>query len=348
MKGILTAAKNIPLHHNVSIRVLDAASGKIVSEHTGHNSATNSLLTGIGHYLSGNGILNQGADMLSAYIPRYISLGTMGLMNQESRDDGTPDGIGVSSYKGKQYSELSDGDMETLGHMIKVIDDEGITSYELNPADFDVTQYVTDEDDEILRYIDYMTQTPGFGADGYDDEANNNRQYTGLGPIYGSIIENTDGELVVATNNCELISESFPRASISFRDVVPENESEYPQTIDVVFSALVSTGALKQFRGDKDYVFITEAGLWSSKTYSDGGDNGLLAGYRIGPTEQSDWNMKDASCRAKLRSQIIRVGINQVVQVIWKIQLGSIDQFGGIETLYPNEFEYRMKWVNWF
>lgn len=348
MKGILRAAKNIPIHHNVSLRVLDAASRKVVSEHTGHNAATNSLLTGIGHYLSGNGILNQGAEMLSAYIPKYISLGTMGLMNQDSREDGTPDGIGVISYKGKKYDELSDGDMETLGHMIKVIDDEGLTTYELNPPDFDTSKEVTDEDDEMLRYIDYMTQTPGFGADGHDDEANNNRAYLGLGPVYGSIIENAAGENILVTNNCELISDSFPRAKISFRDVVPESEAEYPQTIDVVFSAMVSTGALKQFRGDKDYVFITEAGLWSTPTYSDGGDNGLLAGYRIGPTEQSDWNMKDAKCRDKLRRQIIKVGINQVVQVIWKIQLGSIDQFGGIETLYPNEFEYRMKWVNWF
>lgn len=348
MKGILSAAKNIPIHHNVSIRVLDAATREVVSEHTGHNSATNSLLTGIGHYLSGNGILNQGAEMLSAYIPKYISLGTMGLMNQDSRDDGTPDGIGVTSYKGKTYDDLSDSDMETLGHMIKVIEDDGTTHYELNPPDFDLSKQVTDEDDEMLRYIDYMTQCPGFGADGYDDEANNNRAYMGLGPVYGSVVENASGEMVVATNNCELISESFPRAKISFRDVVPENEAEYPQTIDVVFSAMVSTGALKQFRGNNDYVFITEAGLWSTPTYSDGGDNGLLAGYRIGPTEQKDWNMKDPLCRDKLRKQIIRVGINQVVQVIWKIQLGSIDQFGGIETLYPNEFEYRMKWVNWF
>ena len=80
--SILKAARYIPIQHNVSIRVIDSISGRIVSEHTGHNAATNSLLTGIAHYLTGDGVLNQGYHMLEAYVPKYISLGTMGLIDK--------------------------------------------------------------------------------------------------------------------------------------------------------------------------------------------------------------------------------------------------------------------------
>lgn len=356
--SILNVAKNIPIQHNVSIRVIDSITGCIISEHTGHNAATNSLLTGIAHYLTGEGVLNQGYHMLSAYVPKYISLGTMGLLNQEQDKDGLPLGIGETDYSGKLYSDLSDSDMKTLGHMKDEKDEEGITRTVLVPEDFDLTKPVTEEDQECLRYIDYITQCPGYGADGYDENLNNNRKYLGLGPVYGSVMLNDQNESVVVTRNCELISESFPRAKISFRDIVPETESEFPKTLDVVFSAMVSTGALKQFRetikGEdgtvsiRPYVFITETGLWSRPDWVDGGDNGLLAGYRIGPINKENWDMHDPKNRDLLRRQIIKVGINQVVQVIWKIQIGGIDQFGGIEQLYPNEFNSGLRWVNWF
>jgi hypothetical protein len=55
--------------------------------------------------------------------------------------------------------------------------------------------------------------------------------------------------------------------------------------LDVIFSAFVSTGALSAYRGDNDYIYITEAGLWSSSAFSDSGDNGMLAGYRIMPSD---------------------------------------------------------------
>lgn len=354
----LKAAKNIPIQHNVSIRVIDSISGRVVSEHTGHNAATNSLLTGIAHYLTGDGVLNQGYHMLSAYVPKYISLGTMGLLNQEQDENGLPSGIGQTDYSGKLYRDLSDADMKTLGHMKEEKDSEGITHTVLVPPDFDVDQHVTEDDQECLRFIDYITQCPGYGADGYDENLNNNRKSLGLGPVYGSIILNDKNESIVVTNNCELISDSFPRSKISFRDIVPETESEFPKTLDVVFSAMVSTGALKQFRdtivdsegntSTRPYVFITETGLWSRPDWVDGGDNGLLAGYRIGPTNQENWDMHDPKNRDLLKRQIIKVGINQVVQVIWKIQIGGIDQFGGIEQLYPNEFNGGLRWVNWF
>ena len=170
--SIASIAKRIDMKHNVSIRVIDEATGKVVSEHSGHNAATNSLLTGIAHYLVGDGVLNQG-EILGLWVPQYISLGTMGLINQDEDEDGLPAGVG-----------------EILG---------------------------TEQD----RFIDYMMKCPGYGADGYDSNINNNRKYLGLGPTFDSRRES-------GTVNCELITASYPRAQITFRDIVPEIQAEYP------------------------------------------------------------------------------------------------------------------------
>ena len=106
-------SKDLGVKYNVTFKVLDAATGELVSEHIGHNQATNSMLTGIAHYLKGDGILNQATHMLSRHIPRYISLGTMGLFSQDEEivaeigDDGKiqyvntglPAGIGDKQYE---------------------------------------------------------------------------------------------------------------------------------------------------------------------------------------------------------------------------------------------------------
>lgn len=399
MNDLRNIAKRIPIQHNVSIRVIDPISGKVVSSHTGHNAATNSLLTGVAHYLTGDGVLNQGYHMLSSYIPRYISLGTMGLISQDCDEFGLPTGIGNVSYQDKY------------------------------PDDPDI--------EEAHRFVDYLTQVPGYGADGYDPNENNGRPFLGLGPVFANrkistikqeilqvgdinfdgkidyadvmllvdyncgAIKLTDKQLFVAnadkdgnvscdmvqkvkdcaegkiprselgsvvyqpstapTINCELISGTFPRADISFRDIVPETEAEFPQTIDVVFSAMISTGALAQFReADKDYIFITEAGLWSDRTWKDGGDNGLLAGYRIAPPNSNNWKMAEwdpdrhvyydsPECKENrkiLKQNIIRVNRNQIVQVVWKIQLGGMDQLGGLTSLYP-QYTPSLTWNKW-
>lgn len=254
--GILKAAKSMRIQHNVSFRVLDASTGKLVKEYTGHNQATNSLLMGIAHYLKGDGILNQGTSMLSAFIPKYISLGTMGLDNQEEDSNGLPTGV----------------------------------------------------------RDDYASQKPGYGADGYDENKNNGRSYLGLGPVFNK---------EDATKNCELVSSTFPRAPITYRQIVPEQSAELEETVDVIFSAMISTGALAQFRDDdKDYIFITEAGLWSQKTPNNKNPNGLLAAYRILPSDEDDRSDKEA-----IRKNILKVNKNQVVQVIWKIQIGAGESF---------------------
>lgn len=275
--NIVKVANNMELHHNVTIRVIDANTRQVVASHEGHNAATNSMLLGIAHYLQGDGVLNQGISMLNRYIPKYISLGTMGINSQASDEFGLPLGVG----------ELSDK----------------------------------------AAYEKYVSQRPGYGADGYDANDNNERKYLGLGPKYADRID-------VSATNCELISDTFPRAQISYREIVPESQAELENTIDVVYSALISTGALAQFR-DKgsDHIFITEAGLWATPNWVDAGDNGLLAGYRLLPPNEANWDMSLESNRQIVRKNILRVGINQVVQVIWKIQIGGVNELGKLEKI---------------
>lgn len=292
--GVIESAKSMSIEQNVCLRVIDQVSGKVVQEHVGHNCATNSILVGIAHYLVGDGVLNQGKDILGSYIPMYISLGTMGLYDQTEDENFLPTAIGLES----------------------LADDEAKCNY-------------------------YMEHRPGYSADGYSNSyiKNNNRPYFGLGPTFD---DRPDPDRSV---ECELISASFPRAAISQRQIIPEYEAEVTKTVDIVFSAMISTGALKQFRQDGcDYIFITEAGLWSSKQYQGSGENGLLAAYRLAPTDKDKWDMSDPDNRTALKSSILRVGMNQVVQVIWKIQLGSYDVFNtmyeyddGNDILYPLE-----------
>lgn len=360
----------ISIEHNVSIDVIDERTGRVVQHHEGHNAATNSAILGIAKYLIGDGVFNQGKDMLRNYVPQYISLGTLGLHSQDQDEHGLPTGIGP------------------------------------DPKDYP---------DEGKRFSLYMAQNPGYGADGYSQHLNNSRTLFGLGLPYTDYLTNKqykvddhcmyrgtlyvciakggaygswnpscwrpeDGEDPTAPHFGELITPTFPRVKISYREVVPEQYSELPCTIDVIYSAMISTGALSQFRyGDNDYIFITEAGLWSRPTWEDNGANGLIAGYRLAPPSKNNWAMTAESAKANiaqdqidaylaqhpgtsqevalqvlataaaahnrnlLKQNIIRVGKNQVVQVTWKIQLGSIEQFGGISEYYQSYYQLYWK-----
>jgi hypothetical protein len=55
--------------------------------------------------------------------------------------------------------------------------------------------------------------------------------------------------------------------------------------------------------------------------------SGLLAAYRIAPPNEINWDMTKEENRKLLQQSILRVGYNEVVQVVWKIQLGSISDF---------------------
>lgn len=459
----LDIIKRLDVKQNVTIRVIDEATGKVVQEHIGHNAATNSLLTGIAHYLMGDGVLNQAKDTLSMWVPQYISLGTMGLTSQDSVD-GLPEGIGYT------------------------------------PA---APENATSEEKELnlkLRFEEYLNQAPGFGADGYDAYTNNNREWFGLGYPYSDkpakltqdfydagsneyilskepltkdaesiisvtiypdgvvnqdihdtsvvrlvlsvddydVVMNDNNEYVLSiTNgesytgriaviymidspdavNCELINNNTLRSEITYRNIIPEVQSEIPNTLDVIFSAFISTGALKEYRGDNDYIYITEAGLWSKSYYNNSGDNGLLAGYRIMPTDDeapdvgvqesftgdgvtlaftfentalsivsvtldnvivteynldsqtnqlvfidppadganiivvykttNSWkDMSKAENRLKVQENIIRIGTNQVAQIIWKLQLGGLEQLNGLRYIYPSQYPEEV-WNVW-
>lgn len=293
-------ARNMSIDHNVTIRVLDAKTLDVVSTHEGHNQGTNSMLLGIAHYLLGDGVLNQANSTLRDFLPKYMSLGTMGLMNQDETEDGLPAGVGNTPRSGVTETDLQ--------RIVSHYEDLGRT-------------ITSDEAYDILRYTEYKDQQPGYGADGYDSNQNNGRYYLGLGPIYSG-----SGDAV----RCELISSTFPRSKITYRQIIPETESESSETIDIVLSAMISTGALAQFRNGKDHIFITEAGLWAKPNFSGSSDNGLLAGYRIMPSDKDKWDMQYEENRRAVDASIIRVGINQVVQVIWKLQIGApYDLLGG-------------------
>ena len=342
-QSVSEAAKRMSISHNVVFNVIDLTTNEIVQTHESHNAATNSLLTGIAHYLIGDGVYNQAYDMLSRYIPRYISLGTMGLFTQDSDEEGLPLGLGFDTDTLSGYDK--DGNKMYYG------------------------------DAETERLCHYISQCPGFGADGYDENENNGRPYFGLGPIF-------DNRPYRDTIYCELINDSYPRTAISYREIIPESEAEIPNTIDVIYSGMISTGALAQFRGansdtsDRTYLFITEAGLWARKTWESGGDNGLLAAYRIVPPNQRNWDLgtyvdgheddqgiwvpphyeldpndeehalKQQANQRILKRNILRVNRNQVVQVIWKIQIGGLEQLGGMSELYPS-LESALIWHLW-
>ena len=49
----IEAAKLMGVTQNLTFRVIDQGTGKIIQQHTGHNCATNSMLVGMAHYLVG-------------------------------------------------------------------------------------------------------------------------------------------------------------------------------------------------------------------------------------------------------------------------------------------------------
>lgn len=418
-QGILDAAKHLSIKQNVSIQVIDRITGKVVQEHIGHNQATNSMLFGIAHHLIGDFFpnethgLNPGYSMLSNFVPRYISLGTMGLINQDQDAEGLPAGIGdsVPNSSDPEYQEL----LQAMNEAKEVLDAANAAmqneckywpateecancticsdriqskkrAVELAQENYALARNAFLQYNEEARFVEYMEHVPGYGADGYSADKNNNRKWFGLGwpwssydvtsnyrvgdevtykgilykctsdtPIPASVFDTNLWEQeddvyqpsLDTTINMELISPTFPRMDISYRDVVPEYEAEVPRTIDIVFSSIISTGALKQFRPkDNDYIFITEAGLWSKKTFQSGNENGLLAGYRIVPPNQENWDMHVPENRKILKENVLKVGVNQVVQVVWKIQIGSLAQLiptkvipdGDVPKYYDGKF----------
>jgi hypothetical protein len=343
--------------------VYDEITGQLLQHHEGHNSATNSMLVGIGHYLMGDGVLNQGSAMLEHWVPQYISLGTMGLYSQGIDAQGLPTGIGYSASASEEqnfidYARCTPG-FGADGYSSEF--NNGRPYFGIGPMFDDRPPIVMEQETFTVASSTgpwqfntrYLIESIISVYDGADDITAYSRK-----GMYGSVIVDPGANLSVGdtviikytrevdavdTVDCELISKSFPRAQISYRKLLPTSDSELPRTVDIVLSAMISTGALKQFRdidpatGERrKYLFITEAGLWSKKWWPTdsenqidymSGDNGLVAGYRIMPPNASQQDMSNPENRAALKKEILRVGWNQVVQVVWKLQLGSINEF---------------------
>lgn len=391
--------KNFAINHNVSFNVYDAITHKLKRHHEGHNAVTNSMLMGIGHYLLGDGTLNQGWDMLHMWVPKYISLGTMGLRSQNCDENGLPTDLGSIQYA---EGEEPNFEADCIDYMNKVpgfgadgYDEKtnnGRAWFGLGPQFSDRThngwfeeefygndpQY-TDKTEFRLQhkvdrsgidtkpkvYVDDVELKLGVNYT-FRDEADEEHDYSIL--LLSDALESSDilkityfdsNLLVTKSVDCELISPRFQRVPISYRTIIPEIDSEIPKTIDIVFSAMISTGALKQFRGytkiddqtvQNDYIFVTEAGLWASREYGTREDSetckvipsgaGMLAGYRIAPPNKDNWDMTVEENRNLLRQSILRVGYNEVVQIVWKIQLGSVEDYGGWQNT-----ERRLHWV---
>ena len=69
MQGPLEIGKSLGTNHNVCIRVIDEPSGRVISQHVGHNAATNTLLTGIAQFLLGGSTTGSG-ELLRNWIPQ--------------------------------------------------------------------------------------------------------------------------------------------------------------------------------------------------------------------------------------------------------------------------------------
>jgi hypothetical protein len=168
---------------------------------------------------------------------------------------------------------------------------------------------------------------------------------------------------------CELVTHQHNRVPIIARRAFYPlsrtdgmNTAEAVRSIDVVYTALISLGALKAFRGNRDYIFITECGLWANRWNGDKyptsdqipaslrgkfkASADMLAGYRIFP---AGWTPQDLTDNLvdihnitnqpvtitpaqryqrrmrQLQRSILRVGRGQVVQVEWKVQLLALD-----------------------
>ena len=50
--------------------------------------------------------------------------------------------------------------------------------------------------------------------------------------------------------------------------------------------------------------------------------------------------------RRKVQESIIRIGKNQVAQIIWKLQLGGLEQLNGLRYIYPSQYPEEV-WEVW-
>ena len=64
----------------------------------------------------------------------------------------------------------------------------------------------------------------------------------------------------------------------------------------------------------------------------------LVIVYRSGDAAGTWKDMTIQENREKVQQNIIRIGKNQVAQIIWKLQLGGLEQLNGLRYLYPSQY----------
>ena len=72
----------------------------------------------------------------------------------------------------------------------------------------------------------------------------------------------------------------------------------------------------------------------------------LIVVYRTSDTSGTWKDMSVLANRQLVQKNIIRIGEGQVAQIIWKLQLGGLEQLEGLRYLYPSQYPKRV-WIVW-
>ena len=257
---------------NVLLSVIDSTSGNVLRTHVGHNAATNTFIYSCAQrFISDN----------TEWAPRYISLGTMGLLNQQETDNHTPSGIGT-------YLDTSDTDIVTrYKHYIEQRPGYGADGY--NSSMNNNRQYI------------------GLGP-----------SYTGSAINCELVADVSSATLNFVHQRSPIVSvrlvpeyESSASESVDVYLTAMISDSALKNMmgdLDYIFiteCGLWSSDKVVSASGD----FVP----------SDSFTNGLLAAYRIMPPGITPSDMNNADSRTMLENEILRVEQGQIVQVVWKV-----------------------------
>ena len=72
----------------------------------------------------------------------------------------------------------------------------------------------------------------------------------------------------------------------------------------------------------------------------------LIVVYRTGDVSGTWKDMSVPDNRRLVQKSIIRIGAGQVAQIIWKLQLGGLEQLGGLRYVYPSQYPEDV-WIVW-
>jgi hypothetical protein len=201
--------------NNVTIKVIDEATGRVDQVHRGKNSVTTTLLEGIAHYLQGYGLSNQGG-LLKNNLPQFISLGTMGLngvgedsegnevqLAQMWEEDNEPVDDIITAHFPEDIptrrripllASIDGGELLHSGVELKPISNNLYyrlpANHALPATDIKTSGY---NKNKIPRR-NYFTHAPGFDADIRAEDVmwnldNNERKVSGIGRPYAQLVQ---------------------------------------------------------------------------------------------------------------------------------------------------------------